>query len=100
MTESQREMAAGWGNPFYDKLLLWEDDNHDGISQPEEIHKLSDHYLAIDALCELDELTGKWGKSIHMPGCRRSKRSGIDEDAVWPRRDLYIPIYEVVLRGR
>jgi hypothetical protein len=28
------------GHPLFDKLLLWTDSNHDGISQPEELEPL------------------------------------------------------------
>ena len=99
MTESQREMAAGWGNPFYEKLLLWEDDNHDGVSQAEEIYKLSDHYLAIDAICEFDPLTDKWGNQFLCRGSAAVKERGMTR-MPYGRRDLYIPIYDVLLRGR
>jgi len=99
MSESQREMAAGWGNPFYEKLLLWEDDNHDGISQPEEIYKLSDHYLAIDATCDFDPVTDKWGNQFICRGAAAVKEQGMTR-MPYGRRDLYIPIYDVLLRGR
>lgn len=35
------------GDPLYDKLLLWVDRNHDGVSQPSELQKFSEKFSTI-----------------------------------------------------
>jgi hypothetical protein len=94
--ERRREMAAGWGNPVYDKLLLWEDANHNGLSEPEEICRFSDHYLAIDTVATIHpdpsgDPFGAYAAAVKEPGMRRMP---------YGRRDLYVPIYEVRFHGR
>ena len=120
-----------WGNPgliserqpLYEKLLLWEDANHDGISQPEEIHKFSDHYVgigggyievawpvanhdrvAIERFKEHEPLVDRNGNEFRFEGSAavrdpgKSKHYSMDN----PGDDagLLIPIYDVVLRGK
>ena len=33
---------------MYPRLLLWRDDNHDGVSQPNEVLRFADHFFSID----------------------------------------------------
>lgn len=123
--------AKRWGNPgliherqpLYEKLLLWEDENHDGISQPEEIHKFSDYYIGIDggyievarAMQNRDRVTidrftehaplvdtnGNEYRFVGSANVRdpgRSKKFPMGDPGA--EQDTMIPIYDVVLRGR
>jgi len=38
------------GDPIFDKLLVWIDSNHDGVSQPSELHALRDVGVSIISL--------------------------------------------------
>ena len=123
--------AKRWGNPgliyerqpLYEKLLLWEDANHDGISQPEEIHKFSDHYVGIDGgyievawavanhdriaierFREHEPLVDKNGNEFRFQGSAAVRDPGKSKhypmDNPGDDAGLLIPIYDVVLRGR
>ena len=121
--ESNRSGLIREGHPLFEKLLLWEDDNHDGISQPEEIHKFSDHYVGFagsyievawvvanqdrvagERFVEREPLTDKSGNEFRFVGTAavrdpgKSKRYPMDTPGA--DQDLLIPIYDVVLRGR
>jgi len=66
----------------YPKLLLWQDKNHDGLSQPEELKHLSDFGIAaIDLRYQLSNYTGAYGNIFRY----RSKiyRSGSNSDGRW-----------------
>jgi hypothetical protein len=54
---------------IYDKLLLWQDTNHDGISQPQELHHLSELGIArIDLhYDEVDRIDAN-GNAFHLRG--------------------------------
>lgn len=56
------------GDALYSKLLLWEDENHDGISQPEELHKLLDSYKSIDGSYVGDDLRDKYNNLFQFSG--------------------------------
>jgi hypothetical protein len=43
--EPNRELEEG--DPFFEKLLLWVDANHDGISQAGELEPFSKYYVAL-----------------------------------------------------
>jgi hypothetical protein len=123
--------AKRWGNPgminerspLYEKLLLWEDENHDGISQPEEIRKFSDHYVgidggyievarvmenrdpvAIDRFIEHAPLVDKHGNEYRFVGTAAVRDPGKSKHYPMTNpgddADLLIPIYDVVLRAR
>jgi hypothetical protein len=92
------------GCALYEQLLLWEDDNHDGISAAEELHKFSDHYLGISGGYVDDGLRDKYGNEFRLRGTAAVRDPGKskhypDED---PGADLglLIPIWDVFLRGR
>jgi hypothetical protein len=111
------------GNPLYEKLLLWEDENHDGISQSEEIRKFSDHYLgisggyievawavanpdrnALELFVEHEPLTDRHGNEYRFQGAAAVRDPGTSKHYPMsnPGDDakVLIPVYDVVLRGR
>jgi hypothetical protein len=121
--ESNRAGLIREGHPLYEKLLLWEDENHDGISQPDEIHKFSDHYVGFggsyievawavanadrvgnERFKEHEPLVDKHGNEFRFQGTAavrdpgKSKKYPMDEPGA--DQGLLIPIYDVVLRGR
>jgi hypothetical protein len=92
------------GCALYEQLLLWEDDNHDGISAPEELHKFSDHYLGISGGYVDDDLKDKYGNEFRFRGTAAVRDPGKSKH--YPIEDpgadvgLLIPIWDVFLRGR
>lgn len=56
------------GHPLFEKLLLWEDENHNGLSEPYEIHKFSDHYVGIGLSYEPDTLRDRHGNEFRFKG--------------------------------
>lgn len=50
---------------IYTKLLLWQDENHDGVSQPKELKHLADFGIkAIDLHYELNNYTDQFGNTF------------------------------------
>jgi hypothetical protein len=39
--DTNHDGVIDWHDPIYQRLQVWIDDNHDGISQPEELHSLA-----------------------------------------------------------
>lgn len=74
------------GDALYAKLLLWEDDNHDGISQPEELHKFLDEYRAVEGSYVGDNLRDKYDNIFQFKGNATTKDGTI------------IDIYDVFFR--
>lgn len=92
------------GCALYEQLLLWEDDNHDGISALEELHKFSDHYLGISGGYVDDGLRDEYGNEFRFRGTAAVRDPGKNKH--YPIEDpgadlgLLIPIWDVFLRGR
>ena len=80
---------------IYSQLLLWIDENHDGISQPSELHHLAE--LGVTAI----ELKYDSGKSYtDQYGNRFQSRSFIDVGPVLSDKQLPdAPAWDVVLRA-
>ena len=56
------------GHRLFEKLLLWEDENHNGLSDAGEIQKFSDHYVFIDLSWVPDALKDKHGSDFRYTG--------------------------------
>lgn len=111
------------GVPLYEQLLLWEDENHNGLSEPAELHKFSDEFIGLDggyfevawALANQDRvfierfkdqapLVDQFGNEYRFQGTANVRDPG--KSKTFPmgypgaERDTMIPIYDVTLRGR
>ncbi|MGB9466192.1 MAG: hypothetical protein WBR10_13870 [Candidatus Acidiferrum sp.] len=54
---------------IYSKLRIWVDENHDGVSQPNELHTLSELGIArIDLQYQVKSWTDKYGNDFHYRG--------------------------------
>lgn len=56
-------------DPVWPKLLIWIDSNHDGISQPNELHHLSEFGITgIDVKYSVSPMTDQYGNKFHLKG--------------------------------
>ena len=91
------------GVPLYEKLLLWEDENHNGISEAWELHKLSDHYVGVDGGYEPDAFVDKYGNAFRFRGTAALREPGKSKH--YPKEpgedsSLLIPIWDVFFLSR
>jgi len=90
------------GHPLYEKLLLWEDENHNGISEAWELHKFSDHYVGIGTGYRDSALTDKYGNEFRYEGWAAVRDPGkfkkFPEGEPGAEKDILIPIWDVFLR--
>jgi hypothetical protein len=57
------------GDLVFDQLLLWIDENHDGISQPNELHTLRElGVFSIGLKARYDPLTDRFGNQFRYQG--------------------------------
>jgi hypothetical protein len=103
LVDSNRSGLVGEGHPLYDKLLLWEDSNHNGLSEASELSKFSEHYIAIDGGYEDDKFVDNHGNQFRFQGTanirevgRKRKNHVVDVDEL---RGTMLPIWDVCLRG-
>jgi hypothetical protein len=123
LRDSNKSGLIREGVPLYEKLLLWEDENHNGPSEPWELHKFSDEYVglagsyipvswavdnndrvAIERFVEHEPLVDENGNEFRFQGTAtvrdpgKSKKYPMDDRGA--ELDSMIPIYDVTLRGR
>ena len=65
-------------NLFYQRLLLWEDANHNGISEPDEIRNFTDDYVEFENRWRADPLVYSFGNRFHYRSMvrLRDRRAG------------------------
>jgi hypothetical protein len=67
--DSNRDGIIDKQDPIWPKLLLWIDTNHDGISQPGELHHLDDMGIHSIALQYTESpYTDSFGNKFHLKG--------------------------------
>jgi hypothetical protein len=56
------------GHPLFERLLLWDDSNHNGLSEAGEVEKFSDHYVGFAMGYEDDGLLDSHGNQFRFRG--------------------------------
>jgi hypothetical protein len=82
-----------WHDAVYTKLLLWIDENHDGISQPNELHTLPELGVYSIALHYQEEpYTDDWGNWFHYRAAvNPSPADGQSKDGRWTYDVFFMP---------
>ena len=77
----------GWiskEDAIYDKLRVWVDENHDGISQPAELHTLeSVGVAAISLQYELSQTTDRYGNRFRLRSIIRDATGGEADTVIY-----------------
>lgn len=88
LVDSNNSGLVGEGHPLYDKLLLWEDSNHNGLSESHELHKFADYYIALDGGYEDDDLVDKNGNKFRFKGTANIREEGRNRKKRIERSDM------------
>jgi hypothetical protein len=89
------------GHPLYDRLLLWTDRNHNGVSEPDELQPFKELYSSVSTAYSISQEKDKHGNAFLYvgtatlrtgPGLNRSRNP--EENA-----KRIVRIYDVFFRG-
>lgn len=84
-------------SPLYEKLVIWVDRNHNGISEQEEIEPFSKYYTEIGLSYEIDTMKDRHGNAFYFKG-NATVRTGIGRNRPRNRQEelpRVIDVYDV-----
>lgn len=89
------------GHPLFQRLLLWTDVNHDGISEPDELRPVRDSLAAIGLGFTRHHLEDRHGNHSRFRGwvLVRTGPGAIDTSALWADTARRRYMYDVCLTG-
>jgi hypothetical protein len=77
--EATRSGSIHHGHGLYDRLLLWLDRNHDGISQPSELRPVRETLVAIRLGFAPQHWVDAHGNQVRMTGWTQVRTAGPDQ---------------------